>query len=104
QREYDTASVELDKHRISLRTLDLVEGPDRDNKERSLAGAIAKTESKLSDLSRKRYLCELLKGFLVCYVPSDSFVSLAWLFAVLVVAVALKGVFEFLQESLVGSV
>lgn len=104
QRQYDRDYKNLEDHVTALRSLNLPEGHERDKQERLLAGSIAKIESRLSTMSRKIYVYQLLKEFLTRYVPSERFASLAWLFAVLVVAVAIKGVFEFLQESLVGSV
>ena len=105
QFQYRGEYKNLEKHLAAHRELEkLPEGRERDKEERLLSREIAKIESKLSNLSRKIYLYQVLKAFLVRYVPSDRFASLAWLFAVLVIAVALKGVFEFLQESLVGSV
>jgi ATP-binding cassette, subfamily B, bacterial MsbA len=105
QFQYRAESKNLEKHLAKHRELERwPEGKERDKEDRQLSREIAKIEGKLSTFSRKIYLYQLLKEFLVKYVPADRFASLAWLFAVLVVAVALKGVFEFLQESLVGSV
>ena len=104
QGNYESESKTLERHRFRLRGLDLPEGKERDKQERELAGAIAKIEGRLSTLSRSIYLYQLLKQFIVRYVPADRFWSLAWLFAASSLRVALKGLFEFLQESLVGSV
>jgi subfamily B ATP-binding cassette protein MsbA len=105
QAQYRTEFSNLDKHHEKHRGLEQwPESKERDKEERQLSREIAKIESKLSNFSRKIYLYQVLKAFLVRYVPSDRFASLAWLFGILVLAVGLKGVFEFLQESLVGSV
>ncbi|HEY8504177.1 MAG TPA: ABC transporter ATP-binding protein, partial [Gemmataceae bacterium] len=45
-----------------------------------------------------------LKTYVIRHLPADRFEVLALLLGAVVVGIALKGVFEFLQESLVGSV
>ena len=72
--------------------------------ERELAGKIARTDSKASWLSRRIYWQKILESLLVRIMPAGRFAGLVWLFVILIAAVALKGVFEFFQESLVGSV
>jgi ATP-binding cassette subfamily B protein/subfamily B ATP-binding cassette protein MsbA len=76
----------------------------RASRERELAGKIARTDSKASWLSRRIYWQKILESVLVRIMPSGRFAGLIWLFGILIAAVALKGIFEFFQESLVGSV
>jgi ATP-binding cassette subfamily B protein/subfamily B ATP-binding cassette protein MsbA len=76
----------------------------RDKRERSLAGEMAKLESKLNAARTAQYRYQLLKSYILRFLPDDSFQALASLIGVLVLGVAIKGFFEFWQESLVGSV
>ncbi|MBL8797419.1 MAG: ABC transporter ATP-binding protein [Planctomycetia bacterium] len=76
----------------------------RDKRERSLAGDMAKLESKLNSARTAQYRYQLLKSYILRFLPDDSFQALASLIGLLVLGVAIKGVFEFGQESLVGSV
>jgi ATP-binding cassette subfamily B protein/subfamily B ATP-binding cassette protein MsbA len=104
QREYKHESDKLDSLHQELRQVET--WPDsrlRLSRERELAGSIARAESKASGLSRRIYWQQVLKTFLVRVMPPGRFEGLVWIFAVLIVAVGIKGVFEFLQESLVGS-
>ena len=50
------------------------------------------------------YRTRLLKWFCDRFLPRDRFQTLVWVIGWVVVAVAIKGFFEFWQESLVGSV
>jgi ATP-binding cassette subfamily B protein/subfamily B ATP-binding cassette protein MsbA len=76
--------------------------PERDEQEQKLTRDMAKLEAKLSSARTEvnRYL--LLKS-VVQFLPGDRFQSLAALIGVLVIGVGIKGVFEYCQESLVGS-
>jgi subfamily B ATP-binding cassette protein MsbA len=95
---HDFAQAEL------RRVEQLDPGNWRDQEERRLSGIIAGFDSKLSDVSRSSYLRQILRYFVVRWLPADRFAALAALFGIVLVAVALRGVFEFLQESLVGSI
>src|SRR5262249_14381779 len=52
---------------------------------------------------RKLYRLQLTQRY-INLLPTDRFDTLAWIIAAVVVVVALKGFFEFWQDSLVGSV
>jgi ATP-binding cassette subfamily B protein/subfamily B ATP-binding cassette protein MsbA len=105
QRDYDETSAKLDNHRSELaRVGRWPAGPDRDRRERQLTGAIAQLEGKLSRLSRSAYWGQTAKCFFQRFLPLDHFRVLLWVFATLIIGVALRGVFEFCQEWLVGSV
>jgi ATP-binding cassette subfamily B protein/subfamily B ATP-binding cassette protein MsbA len=105
QRDYDRESAKLDKQRHEQRGLEAWQDEKaRSTREREIAGAIARTDSKLSWLSRRIYMQQLLKSMLTRVMPPEPFAGLVCIFAVLIAAVALKGVFEFFQETLVGSV
>src|SRR5262249_19800956 len=68
------------------------------------AGCLARLESRLNTASTALYRYEWLKAFIFRFLPDDRFRTLAWLIGLLVLAVAVKGFFEFAQESFVGSV
>jgi ATP-binding cassette, subfamily B, bacterial MsbA len=76
----------------------------REKRRRELAISLDKVTHKLetarSDLRwlhfSKKYIDELM--------PTDAFTTLVWLFAFVVLTVALRGIFDFGQESMVGNV
>ncbi|HEY1379721.1 MAG TPA: ABC transporter ATP-binding protein [Gemmataceae bacterium] len=80
------------------------EGSHRDDQQRQRAGTIAKLESRLLTASRGIYWRQVAKELVVRFLPANRFAALVAFFGILIVAVALRGVFEFLQESLVGSI
>ena len=61
-------------------------------------------ESKLESARRRQYYSQLAAKYIHSWVPNDCFQTLALVVALVFVGVALKCLFEFLQESLVGSV
>jgi ATP-binding cassette subfamily B protein/subfamily B ATP-binding cassette protein MsbA len=71
---------------------------------REVAQDLARTESKLNSARTELYRYELARKYIDLLFPRDSFQTLALLFGLVVLAVAVKGLFEFWQETLVGSV
>jgi ATP-binding cassette subfamily B protein/subfamily B ATP-binding cassette protein MsbA len=71
---------------------------------RDTARDLAKVESKLEPLCHECHRYQIAKKYIDGWLPHDSFQTLALVIVFVVAAVALKGVFEFWQESLVGSV
>lgn len=105
QRDYSRENAKLEKQRQEQRALEAWQDERlRSTRERELAGAIARTDSRVSWLSRRIYMQQLLKSVLTRVMPPGPFAGLVCIFGVLIAAVALKGVFEFFQETLVGSV
>jgi ATP-binding cassette subfamily B protein/subfamily B ATP-binding cassette protein MsbA len=78
--------------------------PDRENAERKATLDVAKVEGELSHYGNWVYRYQLLKNRVIRHLPTDRFATIVWLLAAVVVGVVLKGVFEFAQEALVGSV
>lgn len=70
----------------------------------NLASAMAKVEADLDAARTKLWRYSVLKQYIDRFVPANRFQTLLWVVALVVTAVAVKGVFEFGQESLVGSV
>jgi ATP-binding cassette subfamily B protein/subfamily B ATP-binding cassette protein MsbA len=79
-------------------------GPDRDTKEHELAGQVARLETKLNSAVRGQYWYQQAKYHCIRRLPDNPFQTLAVLLGLVLLGVALKGVFEFGQEALVGSV
>src|SRR5262245_53476830 len=77
---------------------------EKDRRHRKLTGDIARFESRLNDAITLKYRYLQLKTHLIRFLPNDRFLTFAWLIGAVVLAVGLKGFFEFWQESLVGSV
>src|SRR5205085_11387238 len=63
----------------------------------------AKLESDLQSDRRALYRLQVARKY-IYLLPTDRFRTLAWIIVAVVLVVAVKGFFEFWQESLVGSV
>jgi ATP-binding cassette subfamily B protein/subfamily B ATP-binding cassette protein MsbA len=75
------------------------------NKElRDLASDMAKLDRRLDWASWRLYCYRIAEWYLTRFLPTDRFQTLACVIGLVVIAVAVKGFFEFWQESLVGSV
>jgi ATP-binding cassette subfamily B protein/subfamily B ATP-binding cassette protein MsbA len=105
QRLVDGWQVERERH--DKRRRELEDGPPntfRNKQLRDETKAIAKLESRIDSATTKLYWYRIAEGYLSKFLPTDRFYTLAWVIGLVVVAVAIKGFFEFWQESLVGSV
>jgi ATP-binding cassette subfamily B protein/subfamily B ATP-binding cassette protein MsbA len=104
QKDYADVQHKLDAAQAELRLVEKFEdGKLRDREARRLAGTIARLESRSSSLSRAIYWRQLVKSLAV-RLPEDRFAALAIFFGVVLAAVAFRGLFEYVQESLVGSI
>ncbi|HMC65664.1 MAG TPA: ABC transporter transmembrane domain-containing protein, partial [Gemmataceae bacterium] len=105
QKEVNKWQLELEAHNQELKSLAaLPEGQFRENEEHRLTGVMAKVESKLNSARKSLYRYQLGRSYIYRFLPTDRFQTLACLLGLVVIAVAVKGFFEFGQESLVGSV
>jgi ATP-binding cassette subfamily B protein/subfamily B ATP-binding cassette protein MsbA len=77
---------------------------ERDRQLREAARSIAVNEGKLEDANRRLDRLYLLKSNVIQHLPANRFQTLVWIIVAVLLGVALKGVFEFGQEYLVGSV
>jgi ATP-binding cassette, subfamily B, bacterial MsbA len=77
---------------------------ERSHALRDNAGHLASIESKLGAAQHELWRYEVAKKYIDNWLPVDRFRTLALVIALVVIAVAIKGYFEFWQESLVGSV
>jgi ATP-binding cassette subfamily B protein/subfamily B ATP-binding cassette protein MsbA len=76
----------------------------RNKRMRDVTFHIAKLERDLRTANLELYLYQIAEWRCSLYFPSDPFQTLACILVLVVIGVALRGVFEFWQESLVGSV
>jgi ATP-binding cassette subfamily B protein/subfamily B ATP-binding cassette protein MsbA len=79
-------------------------GPARDKRLRDLSSSIAGIDRKLDEYSRSLYIYRIAEWYLSRFCPTDQYQTLALVILLVVVTVAIRGFFEFWQESLVGSV
>src|SRR5262249_12251586 len=103
--EIDTLKAECDRLTELEKELDGKPATKPFQQQRqNLAADLPKLEGKLES-ARSRYKYYLLAHkYIHSYVPGDSFQTLALVVALVFVGVAIKCVFEFAQEWLVGSV
>jgi subfamily B ATP-binding cassette protein MsbA len=86
------------------RVQDDPDATDRANVEWRLTRDVAKIEGELNYYGTWVYRYQLLKAQVIRFLPHDRFETFVWIVLAVVLGVAVKGVFEFLHESLVGSV
>ena len=104
-KEIDTLNEEADRERAEMKLRENWEdAPLRDREMRRLSGSIASIESRLEILVSARWRYHQAKHYLIRFLPNDRFETLALLLMVVLACVAIKGIFEFGQEYLVGSV
>jgi ATP-binding cassette, subfamily B, bacterial MsbA len=96
---------EIDKLVLDRRAADAwPDGKPRDDEQRRITGELKEKESKLAALRSTQWRYQQLKHHVIRRLPADMFETLALLLGLVVVAVAVRGVFEFWQEYLVGVV
>lgn len=80
------------------------EAPDRENQLRKLTKELAQLEGELEESRTWAYRYRLLKSQVIRLLPENRFQTFCWIIGAVIIGVALKGFFEFWQESLVGTV
>lgn len=78
--------------------------PDRENTLRRNAAKLSGLEREMSRANEKAAQYRWVKNNVVVHLPNSAFQTFGWIIFALVVGIALKGLFEFIQESLVGAV
>jgi ATP-binding cassette, subfamily B, bacterial MsbA len=78
--------------------------PKRDTDFRRATVALADEERKLDSARYELYRYQVAKRFIDMLLPEGRFQTLALMLLLVIIAVAIKGVFEFFQETLVGNV
>jgi ATP-binding cassette, subfamily B, bacterial MsbA len=76
----------------------------RETLEQDASQKIAKIEGELSDHATWVGRYQWLKAMVIRHLPEDSFLTFVWLMTAVVIGLVLKGIFEFLNDTLVGSV
>ncbi len=71
---------------------------------RKISGNLADWESKLESARNESYRYQVAKRFIDAFLPEGKFQTLALMMVFVIAAVAIKGIFEFFQETLVGNV
>jgi len=79
-------------------------GSERDERLRAAARDLEKLTRKLESARSDLRWLHFSKKYIDQFMPTDAFSTLFWLFAFVVATVAVRGVFDFAQESLVGSI
>ncbi len=95
----------LDELHALLKEID--QNPNKsetETRERKATEELAKLEGERSNLATWVYRCQWLKVKVIRHLPEDRFETFAWLLGVVIIGLMFKGVFEFLHETLVGSV
>jgi ATP-binding cassette subfamily B protein/subfamily B ATP-binding cassette protein MsbA len=92
----------LGKYEIIIK--EMPRGKERDKKSRDLTKDQSRWESRLEQARTELYRLQIVKKYIDAFLPSDPFRTLACVIGMVIAAVAIKGFFEFWQESLVGSI
>src|SRR5262249_1440456 len=103
--EIDDLQKEADRHdKAEERIKRQEDSPQRDKQLRDIAAKLNKVQGKLEVARRTHYYSLILRKYIYLLLPAACFLTPGYVSGLVVVGVALKGVFEFFQESLVGSV
>jgi subfamily B ATP-binding cassette protein MsbA len=103
--EINSLKGEVDQHTERQKELDsLPPSKDRDRELRNEAADLVRLESRLESAQRQLWYLHAAKRVIYSWVPNDGFQTLALVIGLVFVGVTFKCFFEFLQESLVGSI
>ena len=105
--ETDIARLERDLDQKADKKKEIEKWPAgevRDEQMHRITDELRSQESKLADARSRLWRHQQVKHHVIRHLPNDLFQTLALILAAVVLGVALKGVFEFWQESLVGVV
>ena len=113
----DSAIKKIQEEQIDRKEKEIIElrqklrrtAEERDEKEkatqeRHLAGSILSVEKELQAAQNEVWRYHYVKKYVDNYCPTDRFQTLQAVLLLVVIAVVLRGLFEFWQESLVGAV
>src|SRR5262249_10149078 len=105
--EQEAAGLHAEVNRLSeaRKVLDKEpENPQALKRLRDIDLDLLKVETKRSSNQYWLYWYQVAKKWIYAFLPRDCFRALAWVVCAVLIGVAIKCVFEFGQESLVGSV
>lgn len=80
------------------------DGQQRNDQLRKMTSELQNREGRLESARSELYRYQLIKRYIDMVFPTDRFQTLALVFGLVVLVVAVKGFFEFWQESVVGGV
>jgi ATP-binding cassette, subfamily B, bacterial MsbA len=103
----DSKLREAEQKKLHLELWDVENNPravDRDNVRRRLNGDLAVVQGQLRKINSQLYYRELLHMQVIRFLPEDRFLTFVWIMIAMATGVAIKGIFDFGQEVLVGSV
>ncbi|MGE3315635.1 MAG: ABC transporter ATP-binding protein [Planctomycetaceae bacterium] len=103
QAEIDQNSASVDSRGVALEKLES-RGEEADKERAEILRRQSRDQFKLGNDSRKLALLKWAKAEVIPLLPADQFDVLAIILGVLMLATVLKGIFMFLQETLIGSV
>jgi ATP-binding cassette subfamily B protein/subfamily B ATP-binding cassette protein MsbA len=105
EKEIQELEPEIDKVSNLMKGLDVSKKDAITEKQRrDFANDLAKKESRLDSARTLLQRSLMAKKYIDRFLPTDVFETLAWVIGAVVLAAAVKGIFEFGQESLAGSV
>ncbi len=107
QAEIDVKNLDAESDRLTAEAKKLEPLPhsrETDKQRRNVSSKLLGLEGKLQTARRKLYWYQVLRDKVIAPLPRDCFQSLVVIVVVVLVGVAIKCFFEFVQESLVGSV
>lgn len=105
QERIEPLQAEIDVRVRGLKQIDNdPQFPDRERTIRRVSGELYRFQSRMEAFQRERWHLQIAKKYIDAWFPTNRFHTLAMLIGLVIVAVAIKGVFEFGQDSLVGSV
>jgi ATP-binding cassette subfamily B protein/subfamily B ATP-binding cassette protein MsbA len=87
-----------------VRIAKIADPREQAKQERDLTNDQTRTQRRLERANSDLWWMLVAKKYIDKYVPANNFTTLVWVFAFVIVLVAIKGFFEFWQEVLVGSV
>ena len=95
----------IDALRLQLKALEQnPAAPDRDNTIRRDLREMSKLEGEQNEYSTKAYRYKVLQSTVIQHLPTGRFATFVCIVVGLIVSIALKGIFEFIQETLVAIV
>ena len=104
-KDIDGWQTQVDKLSEQEKTLgDLPPSKQVDKHKRDVAAKLLELEVKLRSARFSSYWCQVLRRWIHILLPDDCFLSLAYLIGLVVLGIVFKCLFEFCQDSLVGSV
>ena len=98
------APLQKEVNRIISERDELEKDPFQEKELRRRSLDLARYQSKLDDAAQKLYQLQVAKKYIDWFFPADRFATLALILGLVMGAVALRGFFEFWQETFVGNV